>query len=121
MVSAFSARKGKIVMIKIVLAVVLASSILLSYEMDFTRETKCVVRQMKVYKDPQWVSKIELTNGKKLFFLSFLILMITEQVKIQFSEFSRAMQQHGKSVAAARAALKERFGNTYFYYYFLGG
>ena len=47
--------------------------------------------------------------------------MIAEQTKMQFSEFSRAMQQHGKSVAAARAALKERFGNTYFYYYFLGG
>jgi hypothetical protein len=48
--------------------------------------------------------------------------VIAEQTKIQFSEFSRAMQQHGKSMAAARAALKERFGNTYFYYYFfLGG
>lgn len=47
--------------------------------------------------------------------------IIAEQTKMQFSEFSRAMQQHGKSVAAARAALKERFGNTYFYYYFLGG
>ncbi len=55
---------------KIVLATILTSALLFSYEMDFTRETKCVVRQMKVYKDPKWVSKIELTNGKKLFFLS---------------------------------------------------
>jgi hypothetical protein len=47
-------------------------------------------------------------------------MMITEQVKMQFSAFSRAMQQHGKNVPAARAALRERFGNTYFYYYFLG-
>ncbi|HUU18661.1 MAG TPA: DUF6057 family protein [Sedimentisphaerales bacterium] len=47
--------------------------------------------------------------------------VIDEQTKTQFSEFSRAMQQHGKSVNTARAALKERFGNTYFYYYFLGG
>jgi len=46
--------------------------------------------------------------------------MITDQVKTQFSEFSRAMQQYGKNVPAARAALKERLGNTYFYYYFLG-
>jgi len=57
-------------MIKIILAVALASNILLSYEMDFTKDTKCVVRHMEVYKDPKWVSKIELTNGKKLFFLS---------------------------------------------------
>ena len=46
--------------------------------------------------------------------------MIAEQVKTQFSEFSRAMQQYGKNVPAARAALKEKLGNTYFYYYFLG-
>ena len=57
-------------MVKIVLAVVLASSFLFSYEMDYTKETVGVVRQMKVYKDPKWVSKIELTNGKKLFFIS---------------------------------------------------
>ncbi|MEA2091995.1 MAG: hypothetical protein U9O83_06490, partial [Campylobacterota bacterium] len=57
-------------MIKIVLAVVLASSILFSYEMDYTKDTTCLVRHMKVYKDPKWVSKIELTNGKKLFFVS---------------------------------------------------
>ena len=46
--------------------------------------------------------------------------IITEQVKTQFSEFSRVMQQHGKNVPAARAALKDKLGNTYFYYYFLG-
>jgi len=57
-------------MIKIVLAVVLAASVLFSYEMDYTKETISVVRQMKVYKDPKWVSKIELANGKKLFFVS---------------------------------------------------
>ncbi len=57
-------------MIKIILAIVMASSILFSYEMDYTKDTTCVVRHMKVYKDPKWVSKIELTNGKKLFFLS---------------------------------------------------
>ncbi len=47
--------------------------------------------------------------------------VIAEQTKTQFSEFIRAMQQHGKNLAAARAALKERFGNTYFYYYFFSG
>ena len=55
---------------KIILSLVLVSSFLFSYEMDYTRETISVVRQMKVYKDPKWVAKIELTNGKKLFFIS---------------------------------------------------
>ena len=55
-------------MIKIVLAVVISVSFLFSYEMDYTRDTTCVVRHLKVYKDPKWVSKIELKNGKKLFF-----------------------------------------------------
>ncbi|MDA3907847.1 MAG: nitrous oxide reductase accessory protein NosL [Sulfurimonas sp.] len=57
-------------MIKIVLAIVLATSVLFSYEMDYTKETKGLVRHLKVYKDPRWVSKIELKNGKKIFFSS---------------------------------------------------
>ena len=57
-------------MSKIILSLVLVSSFLFSFEMDFTKETISVVRHMKVYKDPKWVAKIELTNGKKLFFVS---------------------------------------------------
>ena len=57
-------------MVKIVLAVVLAASVLFSYEMDYTKDTKCLVRHFKVYKDPKWVAKIELKNGKKVFFSS---------------------------------------------------
>lgn len=55
---------------KIILATILASSLLFSYTMDYDKNTKCVVRKVKVYKDPLWVAKIELTNGKKLFFCS---------------------------------------------------
>lgn len=57
-------------MIKIVLAVVLAASVLFSYEMDYTKDTECLVRHFKVYKDPKWVAKIELKDGKKIFFSS---------------------------------------------------
>ena len=57
-------------MIKIILGVLLASSLLFSFEMDYDKDTKCVVRLIKVYKDPAWVAKIELKNGKKLFFSS---------------------------------------------------
>ena len=57
-------------MIKIILGMLLASSLLFSFEMDFDKETTCLVRHLKVYKDPKWVAKIELQNGKKIFFSS---------------------------------------------------
>ncbi len=41
-----------------------------TYVMDFTKETRCLVRNLHVYKDPKWVGKIVLTNGKKMFFSS---------------------------------------------------
>jgi len=41
-----------------------------TYTMDYTKETRCLVRNFFLYKDPKWVGKIELTNGKKLFFSS---------------------------------------------------
>ncbi|MBN2314200.1 MAG: hypothetical protein JXM79_09740 [Sedimentisphaerales bacterium] len=47
-------------------------------------------------------------------------LSISEPIKLTFSEFSRAMQQYGQNKSVAQAALKEKFGHTYFYYYFLG-
>ena len=55
---------------KILLGIILASSLLFSYEMDFDKDTTCLVRHFKVYKDPKWVAKIELKNGKKVFFSS---------------------------------------------------
>ncbi len=55
---------------KILLGIILASSLLFSYEMDFDKDTTCIVRHFKVYKAPKWVAKIELQNGKKVFFSS---------------------------------------------------
>ena len=40
------------------------------YLMNFTKDTLCVVRNFKVYKDPKWVAKVELKNGKSIFFSS---------------------------------------------------
>ncbi|MDK9694270.1 MAG: nitrous oxide reductase accessory protein NosL [Sulfurimonas sp.] len=54
----------------VLIAVLLLSTLLSAYTMDYDKESECVVRKLKVHKDPQWVSKIELTNGKKLFFSS---------------------------------------------------
>lgn len=55
---------------KIVLGILLSSSLLFSFSMDFDKNTTCLVRNLKVYKEPHWVSKIELQNGKKIFFSS---------------------------------------------------
>lgn len=54
----------------VLIAALLFSTLLSAYTMDYDKESECVVRKLKVHKDPQWVSKIELTNGKKLFFSS---------------------------------------------------
>jgi len=40
------------------------------YSMDFNKETIGLMRNIKVYKYPAWVSKITLQNGKTLFFCS---------------------------------------------------
>jgi nitrous oxide reductase accessory protein NosL len=55
---------------KIILGIILLSSLLFSYTMDYDKETTCLVRHIKVYKNPVWISKIELKNGKKVFFSS---------------------------------------------------
>jgi len=41
-----------------------------SYVMDYNKTTKCLVRNLDVYKNPKWAVKIELKNGKKIFFSS---------------------------------------------------
>ena len=41
-----------------------------NYVMDYDKNTECVVRHLKVYKDPKWAAKIELNNGKKIYFSS---------------------------------------------------
>ncbi len=55
---------------KIILALVLASGLLFSYEMNYDKSTSCLVRHLKVYKAPAWVAKVELQNGKEVFFSS---------------------------------------------------
>ncbi|MFA6137024.1 MAG: nitrous oxide reductase accessory protein NosL [Sulfurimonas sp.] len=41
-----------------------------SYSMNYDQNTTCLVRQFKVYKEPKWVSKIDLNNGKEVYFSS---------------------------------------------------
>ena len=55
---------------KIVLGLVLLSSLLFSSDLGFDKESECLVRHIKVYKEPSWVAKIELQNGKEVFFSS---------------------------------------------------
>jgi nitrous oxide reductase accessory protein NosL len=56
-------------MIKIIIMALLFSFVY-SNEMNYDKNTTGLVRQLKVYKYPQWVAKIELSNGKEIFFSS---------------------------------------------------
>ncbi len=40
------------------------------YSMDFDKNTTCLVRHFKVYKDPKWVAKIKVRNGQAVYFSS---------------------------------------------------
>jgi nitrous oxide reductase accessory protein NosL len=55
---------------KLVLAVIMSTSFLFSYEMNYDKNTDCFIRHLKVYKNQKWVAKIELKDGKNLFFSS---------------------------------------------------
>ena len=58
----------------IITAVVSTASIIpmpkKTYVMDIDRKTICLVRNLKIYKDPRWAAKVELKNGKKVYFCS---------------------------------------------------
>ena len=40
------------------------------YKIDFDKNTTCLVRHIQLYKNPKWVAKIELKNGKVAYFCS---------------------------------------------------
>jgi PAS domain S-box-containing protein len=54
-------------MIRFIVGLVLVCGLAFSYEMDFNKDTTCLVRHLKVHKNSQWVAKIELKNGEKIF------------------------------------------------------
>ncbi len=42
----------------------------IKYIMDYDKNTSCLVRHIKVYKEPKWVAKIKIRNGKTVYFSS---------------------------------------------------
>lgn len=42
----------------------------LKYDINFTKETSCEIRNIKLYESPAWASKIDFKNGKSAFFCS---------------------------------------------------
>ena len=40
------------------------------YTLDYDKNTTCIVRNFKVYKEPKWVGKIETRAGKTVYFSS---------------------------------------------------
>ena len=57
-------------MMRLIIGLVLLSSLLLSYEIKYDKDAIGYVRHLKLYKYPSWVSEIELSNGKKVLFSS---------------------------------------------------
>ena len=70
-------------MIKLLIALLFITSLLFAetaevkpfnaqpfYSMNYDKNTTGLVRHMKVYKDPRWVAKIKVRNGKSVFFSS---------------------------------------------------
>ncbi len=57
-------------MIKLIVIALLASSTLFSYEMNYDKNTTGLVRHLKVYEHPRWISKVELRDGKEIYFSS---------------------------------------------------
>lgn len=55
---------------KIFIALLLFSSLLFSHEIKFDKNSRGLVRHLKVYKNPSWVSEIILTDGKRVLFSS---------------------------------------------------
>ena len=41
-----------------------------TYTLDYDKNTTCLVRKILVYKEPKWVAKIEIRNGKTVYFSS---------------------------------------------------
>ena len=41
-----------------------------SYQFDYDKNTTSLVRHIKVYKEPKWISKIETRGGKSVYFCS---------------------------------------------------
>jgi len=41
-----------------------------TYTLDYDNNTTCMVRKLKVYKEPKWVGKIETRAGKNVYFSS---------------------------------------------------
>ncbi len=40
------------------------------YTIDYDKNSTCLVRHFKLYKEPKWVAKIEIRNGKTVYFSS---------------------------------------------------
>jgi nitrous oxide reductase accessory protein NosL len=41
-----------------------------TYTLDYDKNSTCLVRKILVYKEPKWVAKIEIRNGKTVYFSS---------------------------------------------------
>ena len=55
---------------KITLLLFVLSTLLFSFEMNYDKNTTGLVRHLKIYEYPAWVSVIDLNNGERIYFSS---------------------------------------------------
>jgi len=55
---------------KILLVVVILSSLLWSETFHVSKEELCLIRKVKVYKEPAWIASIKVRSGKVIYFSS---------------------------------------------------
>jgi len=57
-------------MMKLIIGLLVFSSLLFSYEIKYDKDALGQVRHLKLYKNPLWVAEIDLHDGKKVLFSS---------------------------------------------------
>lgn len=55
---------------KILLSVLILSSILLGETYNVSKDKLCLIRKLKVYKSPSWIASVQVRSGEVLYFSS---------------------------------------------------
>ncbi len=98
------------------------AGLLLSKRLDPFAQNVDMLRPAAAAKDPRHhVEAVLLNRTLKRQPIDVPGQTIPREAKIRLHEFFQALQRHGKDKAEATEALRGPFGDTYYYYYFLGG
>jgi len=89
-----------------------------TYRIEYDKNTSCLVRQLLVYKGPKWVAKIEVRNGKTVYFSSPKSMFeFYHRPGKWFDVGVKSERDFSKIVVTDYATLKPINGETAFYVY----